>query len=45
MNVRPSKAKSISPSSKYKYNFNSKQYDLTVNSPTFDSKIGATRAK
>ena len=31
--------------SNYKYQFNSKQYDLDLSNRSFDSQIGATRAK
>ena len=29
----------------YKYQFNSRQYDVSLTNNPFDSKIGATRAK
>ena len=47
-NSRGSYARNSKPASKYKYSFNSRLYDLNLNSQSnssLDSKIGATRAQ
>lgn len=44
MALRFSRPKEFKPTPKFKWNFNSKVYDINENS-SFEGKIGVTRAK